>query len=71
MASRDYKSRAGRFQEGVQRDILPLVEGSTVMTKYGPVKTDHILFIAAGPFTPQSPPTDTRAPGPLSDKGGT
>jgi ATP-dependent HslUV protease ATP-binding subunit HslU len=37
-------------REGVQRDLLPLVEGSTVMTKYGPVKTDHILFIAAGAF---------------------
>ena len=35
---------------GVQRDILPIVEGSTVMTKYGPVKTDHVLFIAAGAF---------------------
>lgn len=35
---------------GVQRDILPLVEGSTVITKYGPVRTDHILFIAAGAF---------------------
>lgn len=35
---------------GVQRDILPIVEGSTVMTKHGPVKTDHILFIAAGAF---------------------
>ncbi|MCL6558228.1 MAG: HslU--HslV peptidase ATPase subunit, partial [Firmicutes bacterium] len=35
---------------GVQRDILPIVEGSTVTTKYGPVKTDHILFIAAGAF---------------------
>lgn len=35
---------------GVQRDILPVVEGSTVMTKYGPVKTDHVLFIAAGAF---------------------
>jgi ATP-dependent HslUV protease ATP-binding subunit HslU len=35
---------------GVQRDLLPLVEGSTVTTKYGPVKTDHILFIAAGAF---------------------
>ncbi len=35
---------------GVQRDILPIVEGSTVMTKYGPIKTDHILFIAAGAF---------------------
>ena len=37
-------------REGVQRDILPIVEGTTVMTKYGPVKTDHILFIAAGAF---------------------
>ncbi len=37
-------------REGVQRDILPIVEGSTVMTKYGPVKTDHVLFIAAGAF---------------------
>ena len=37
-------------REGVQRDILPVVEGSTVVTKYGPVKTDHVLFIAAGAF---------------------
>ncbi len=37
-------------REGVQRDLLPIVEGSTVMTKYGPVKTDYILFIAAGAF---------------------
>lgn len=37
-------------REGVQRDILPLVEGSTVMTKYGPIKTDFVLFIAAGAF---------------------
>ncbi|MDF2964050.1 MAG: Clp protease ATPase [Paenibacillus sp.] len=37
-------------REGVQRDILPIVEGSTVMTKYGPVQTDYILFIAAGAF---------------------
>ena len=37
-------------REGVQRDMLPIVEGSTVNTKYGPVKTDHILFIAAGAF---------------------
>ncbi len=36
--------------EGVQRDLLPIVEGSTVLTRYGPVKTDHILFIAAGAF---------------------
>ena len=37
-------------REGVQRDLLPIVEGTTVSTKYGPVKTDHILFIAAGAF---------------------
>ena len=37
-------------REGVQRDILPIVEGSQVSTKYGPVKTDHVLFIAAGAF---------------------
>jgi len=40
---------------GVQRDILPIIEGSTVMTKYGAVKTDHILFIAAGAFTTSKP----------------
>jgi len=40
---------------GVQRDILPIVEGSTVMTKYGAVKSDHILFIAAGAFTTSKP----------------
>lgn len=40
---------------GVQRDILPIVEGSTVVTKYGPVKTDHILFIAAGAFHTAKP----------------
>jgi ATP-dependent HslUV protease ATP-binding subunit HslU len=40
----------GVSREGVQRDILPIVEGSTVITKYGPVRTDHILFIAAGAF---------------------
>jgi ATP-dependent HslUV protease ATP-binding subunit HslU len=43
--------------EGVQRDLLPLVEGTTVMTRYGPVKTDHILFIAAGTFS-QNKPSD-------------
>jgi ATP-dependent HslUV protease ATP-binding subunit HslU len=40
---------------GVQRDILPIVEGSTVMTKYGPAKTDHVLFIAAGAFHTAKP----------------
>jgi ATP-dependent HslUV protease ATP-binding subunit HslU len=42
-------------REGVQRDLLPIVEGSTVTTKYGPVKTDHILFIASGAFTMVKP----------------
>ena len=42
-------------REGVQRDILPIVEGTTVMTKYGMVKTDHILFIAAGAFHVSKP----------------
>jgi len=37
-------------REGVQRDLLPIVEGSTVSTKYGPVRTDHVLFVAAGAF---------------------
>jgi ATP-dependent HslUV protease ATP-binding subunit HslU len=42
-------------REGVQRDILPIVEGSTITTKYGPVKTDHMLFIAAGAFHVSKP----------------
>ena len=53
-------------REGVQRDILPIVEGTTVNTRYGFVRTDHILFIAAGAFhvsKPQRP--DSRAAGPL------
>ena len=37
-------------REGVQRDLLPLIEGTTVATKYGPMKTDHVLFIASGAF---------------------
>ena len=37
-------------REGVQRDFLPLIEGTTVNTKHGPIKTDHILFIASGAF---------------------
>jgi ATP-dependent HslUV protease ATP-binding subunit HslU len=49
------RSEGGRIgadvsREGVQRDLLPLIEGTTVSTKYGPVKTDHILFIASGAF---------------------
>jgi ATP-dependent HslUV protease ATP-binding subunit HslU len=42
-------------REGVQRDLLPLVEGSTVNTKYGPVSTDHMLFVAAGAFHVSKP----------------
>ena len=48
-------SGAGVSREGVQRDLLPLVEGSTVSTKYGPVKTDHVLFIASGAFSLAKP----------------
>ena len=46
----DYRIGADVSREGVQRDILPIVEGSVVNTKYGPLKTDHILFIGAGAF---------------------
>jgi len=48
-------SHAGVSREGVQRDLLPLVEGSTVSTKYGPIKTDHMLFIASGAFSLAKP----------------
>ncbi len=50
IATRDGAIGAGVSREGVQRDLLPLVEGTTVATKYGPIKTDHILFIASGAF---------------------
>jgi ATP-dependent HslUV protease ATP-binding subunit HslU len=50
IASREGGMGAGVSREGVQRDLLPLVEGTTVATKYGPIKTDHILFIASGAF---------------------
>ena len=49
-AGADARSGAEVSREGVQRDLLPIVEGSTVQTKHGPVTTDHILFIAAGAF---------------------
>ncbi|MBR3034391.1 MAG: ATP-dependent protease ATPase subunit HslU [Firmicutes bacterium] len=57
IAGSGYKGGADVSREGVQRDILPIVEGSVVNTKYGPVKTDHILFIGAGAFH-VSRPTD-------------
>jgi ATP-dependent HslUV protease ATP-binding subunit HslU len=50
VTNRNDQGGAGVSREGVQRDLLPLIEGSTVSTKYGSVKTDHILFIASGAF---------------------
>ncbi len=50
VAARAENRGADVSREGVQRDLLPLIEGTTVSTKYGPVKTDHILFIASGAF---------------------
>jgi ATP-dependent HslUV protease ATP-binding subunit HslU len=54
VSSRD-RQGADVSREGVQRDLLPIVEGSTVTTKYGPVRTDHVLFIAAGAFHTAKP----------------
>ena len=50
IAGREGRMGADVSREGVQRDLLPLIEGTTVSTKHGPVKTDHILFIASGAF---------------------
>ena len=50
ICARSERIGADVSREGVQRDLLPLIEGTTVGTKYGPVKTDHILFIASGAF---------------------
>ncbi|QYF86682.1 ATP-dependent protease ATPase subunit HslU [Brevundimonas sp. PAMC22021] len=50
VAGRQDRGGADVSREGVQRDLLPLIEGTTVSTKYGPVKTDHVLFIASGAF---------------------
>lgn len=50
ICARETARGADISREGVQRDLLPLVEGSTVATKYGPIKSDHILFVAAGAF---------------------
>jgi ATP-dependent HslUV protease ATP-binding subunit HslU len=55
IARRQETSGADVSREGVQRDLLPLVEGCTVNTKYGMVKTDHVLFIASGAFHMSKP----------------
>lgn len=55
VAQRSDYGHSGVSREGVQRDLLPLVEGSTVSTKYGPLKTDHMLFIASGAFSLAKP----------------
>jgi len=55
ICARESRSGADVSREGVQRDLLPLIEGTTVATKHGPVKTDHILFIASGAFHVSKP----------------
>ncbi|AQX17872.1 MULTISPECIES: ATP-dependent protease ATPase subunit HslU [Bartonella] len=55
IATRDGGASAAVSREGVQRDLLPLVEGTTIATKYGQIKTDHILFIASGAFHVSKP----------------
>ena len=57
ITARSERMGADVSREGVQRDLLPLIEGTTVSTKYGPVKTDHVLFIASGAFH-QAKPSD-------------
>lgn len=57
VAGKEHGSGPDVSREGVQRDILPIVEGSTVITKYGPVSTNHVLFVAAGAFH-MAKPTD-------------
>lgn len=55
IAESDSNNKGDVSRQGVQRDILPIIEGTTVMTKYGAVRTEHILFIAAGAFSQSSP----------------
>ena len=55
ICAREHRGGADVSREGVQRDLLPLIEGTTVSTKHGPVKTDHVLFIASGAFHVSKP----------------
>ena len=55
IAVSDHRGGGSVSREGVQRDLLPLIEGTTVATKYGPMKTDHVLFIASGAFHVSKP----------------
>ena len=55
ICAKEGRSSADVSREGVQRDLLPLIEGTTVATKHGPVKTDHVLFIASGAFHVSKP----------------
>jgi ATP-dependent HslUV protease ATP-binding subunit HslU len=55
ICAREHRGGADVSREGVQRDLLPLIEGTTVSTKHGPVKTDHILFVASGAFHVSKP----------------
>jgi ATP-dependent HslUV protease ATP-binding subunit HslU len=61
ICAREGRAGADVSREGVQRDLLPLIEGTTVATKHGAVKTDHILFIASGAFHVAGPPTCCRS----------
>jgi ATP-dependent HslUV protease ATP-binding subunit HslU len=69
IASREGMGGPDVSRQGVQRDLLPIVEGSTVNTKHGMVRTDHILFIASGAFHMSKPSDHSRVPGPFSHPG--
>src|SRR3546814_18907045 len=61
ITARSERGGADVSREGVQRDLLPLIEGTTVATKHGPVRTDHVLFIASGAFHMAKPSDMLRA----------
>jgi ATP-dependent protease HslVU (ClpYQ), ATPase subunit len=69
-ARSEFRGGGDVSREGVQRDLLPLIEGTTVNTKHGPVKTDHVLFICSGAFHHgQAVRHAARAAGPPADPG--